>query len=118
VVGGSEPGGGVPAVASWEASTECNTEFRTAENLNKRIFCARLEPSTGLGITRDWQWVDLFEDGPQTEVEFTYQDKLEVVRFPTKGLRRLRDELIGHGIGADTFVWPPPSDPEREPYRG
>lgn len=103
---------------SWEASTECNTEFRTAENLNKRIFCARLEPSTGLGITRDWQWVDLFGDGPQTAVEFTYLDKPEVVRFSTKGLRRLRDEIIGHGIGADTFVWPPPSDPDRDPYRG
>ncbi|MGV0790208.1 nSTAND1 domain-containing NTPase [Mycolicibacterium sp. XJ1819] len=105
--------------SAWEASTECNTEFRTAENLNKRIFCARLEPSTGLGLTRDWQWVDLFDDdGPQTDIEFTYEDNTEVVRFSTKGLRRLRDEIIGHGIGADTFVWPPPSDPERAPYRG
>ncbi|MGA9613517.1 MAG: toll/interleukin-1 receptor domain-containing protein [Mycobacterium sp.] len=27
----------------WESSHECRTEFRTAENLGKQIFCARLE---------------------------------------------------------------------------
>src|SRR6478609_3763197 len=42
---------------SWESSTECTTEFRTAENLGKRIFPARLEPATGRGMTRDWQFV-------------------------------------------------------------
>ena len=55
----------------WEASTECNTEFRTAENLRKKIFCVRLDPSTGKGITRDWQWVDLFGDGPMTRESTT-----------------------------------------------
>ncbi|WP_445168505.1 nSTAND1 domain-containing NTPase [Mycolicibacterium sp. Dal123E01] len=104
---------------NWEQSRECNTEFRTAENLNKRIFCARLEPETGKDITGDWQWVDLFvDDGPQTTIDFTYDHKPQSVSFSTKGLRRLGREIIGKGIGADTFVWPPPSDPERAPYRG
>jgi len=31
---------------NWHSSLECQTEFRTAENLNKRIFPARLEPHT------------------------------------------------------------------------
>ena len=31
--------------ANWPGSPECLAEFRTAEYLNKRIFCARLEPS-------------------------------------------------------------------------
>src|SRR4051812_43898706 len=32
---------------NWEASHECKVEYRTAENLNKQIFVARLEPSAG-----------------------------------------------------------------------
>lgn len=103
---------------AWESSTECNTEFRMAEGLNKRIFCARLEPSTGLGITRDWQWVDLFGDGPHTEVDVNYKGKHAVVTFLSSGLRKLRDEIIGGGLAAETFVWPPPNDPHRAPYRG
>ena len=30
--------------ARWEASPECQAEYRTAENLGKLILCARLEP--------------------------------------------------------------------------
>ncbi len=103
---------------AWESSTECNTEFRMAESLNKRIFCTRLQPSTGSSITRDWQWVDLFGDGPHTEIDVNYKGKQQVVTFLTAGLRSLRDEIIGRGLGADTFVWPPPKDPQRAPYRG
>lgn len=103
---------------AWESSTECNTEFRMAEGMNKRIFCVRLQPSTGLGITRDWQWVDVFGDGPHTDIEVDYEGKHAVVTFLTSGLRRLRDEIVGRGLGTDTFVWPPPNDPLRAPYRG
>ena len=31
---------------SWAERSECEAEFRTAENLDKRIFCARLEQSS------------------------------------------------------------------------
>lgn len=47
----------------WEASDECRVEYRTAENLNKQIFVARLEPSTGDRLTSEWQRCDLFGAG-------------------------------------------------------
>ncbi|QFS91107.1 translocation protein TolB [Mycobacterium sp. THAF192] len=99
----------------WEASDECRVEYRTAENLNKQIFVARLEPSTGDGLTSEWQRCDLFGAGAVTEVEVGGGAP---VVFATEGLYRLRDAIRGAGIGAESFVWPPPSDPDRAPYRG
>ncbi|MEZ0343164.1 toll/interleukin-1 receptor domain-containing protein, partial [Mycobacterium sp. pV006] len=99
----------------WEASDECRVEYRTAENLNKQIFVARLEPSTGDGLTSEWQRCDLFGAGALTEVEV---DGGAPVVFATEGLYRLRDAIRGAGIGAESFVWPPPTDPDRAPYRG
>jgi WD40 repeat protein len=103
--------------SNWEASAECQTEFRMAETLNKRIFIARLEPSTGMGITREWQWLDLFGVGPRTEIDIG-DGHGEPVVFATHGLARLRDGLGQAGIGADLFDWPPAGDEDREPYRG
>ena len=55
----------------WEASRECQTEFRYAENLNKTILCARLEPVPDTNITSEWQRCDLFpDDGPTTESRY------------------------------------------------
>ena len=99
---------------SWEASTECRTEFRTAENLHKKIFCVRLHPDAGEGITSAWQYVDLFGDGPKTEIAIGSGDP---VAFSTEGLLQLKDEIVT-GIGPESFVWPPPHDPNRAPYRG
>ena len=99
----------------WEASHECKVEYRTAENLNKQILVARLEPSTGDELTSEWQRCDLFGDGPTTSIDTGGGPPVE---FSTEGLYRLRDGIRGAGIGADSFVWPPPSDPERAPYRG
>ena len=112
---------------NWHSSLECQTEFRTAENLNKRIFPARLEPHTVhederiRGITRDditgdWHRVDLFGDGEQTEIQF--DDEGPSVLFLKDGLLGLKDEIIEKGIGAASFVWPPPDQPDRAPYRG
>ena len=92
---------------------ECQTEYRTAETLNKQILCARLEPDTGIR-TADWQWCDLFGDGPQTGIDIGDGDP---VRFATRGLYRLRDAIRGAGIGAEAFVWPV-DEPDRAPYRG
>ncbi|MBO0677393.1 TIR domain-containing protein [Mycolicibacterium sp. S2-37] len=99
----------------WERSHECKVEYRTAENLNKQIFCARLEPSTGDDLTSEWQRCDLFGDGPKTRIDIDGGPPME---FSTEGLYRLRDGIRGAGIGADSFVWPPPGDPDRAPYRG
>ena len=38
--------------------------------------------------------------------------------FAKKGLHQLREAIRGAGIGAENFVWPPPSQPDRAPYRG
>ena len=97
----------------WESRVECLTEYRTAETLNKRVFCARLEPETGTK-TAAWQWCDLFGDGPITRVDIGDGDP---VGFATRGLYRLRDGIRGAGIGADTFIWPV-DEPDRAPYRG
>ncbi|MCW2654722.1 MAG: hypothetical protein JWR32_5698 [Mycobacterium sp.] len=99
----------------WEDSTECRVEYRTAENLNKQIFCARLEPTTGQDITGEWQRCDLFGEGHRTEV--TFDDGPPVV-FATEGLLRLHDGISGAGISAHSFPWPPPGYPQRVPYGG
>ncbi len=99
---------------NWEASQECRVEYRTAENLNKQIFMARMEPSTGDDLTSEWQRCDLFGDGPTTQIDVGDAP----VEFSTAGLYRLRDGIRGAGIGAESFVWPPPGDRDRSPYRG
>ena len=48
----------------WEASRECQAEFRYAETLNKTILCARLEPLADTGITSEWQPSDVRPDAP------------------------------------------------------
>ncbi|MEU1204875.1 TIR domain-containing protein [Nocardia sp. NPDC005825] len=99
----------------WDSSPECRTEVRTAENLNKRIFAARLEPFVSRESTREWQQCDLFPAGPTTAVPVAGGPPVE---FSTEGLRRLWRGLREAGIGAEYFEWPPPGDPSRAPYRG
>jgi WD40 repeat protein len=100
---------------NWESSHECRAEFRTAENLGKQIFCARLEETSGQDITAEWQRCDLFGGGPKTVVHAAGSAPVE---FATAGLYGLRDAIRGTGIGAEYFVWPPPNEPDRAPYRG
>ncbi|MGW0019419.1 nSTAND1 domain-containing NTPase [Rhodococcus sp. NPDC003382] len=97
----------------WESSQECTNEYRTAETLNKRIFCARLDATAGR-YTHEWQHCDLFGDGPTTEITVDG----EPIVFRTEGLRRLLRGLRDAGVGAEHFAWPPPGDPDRAPYRG
>ena len=103
---------------NWESSAECLTEYRTAENLGKQIVCARLEDGTGRH-TSEWQHTDLFADGLSDEdVEtIALRGGLPVV-FAKAGLQQLRYAIRGTGIAAENFVWPPPSQPDRVPYRG
>ncbi|SEH87624.1 WD40 repeat [Mycolicibacterium rutilum] len=100
---------------NWESSHECKVEYRTAENLNKQIFVARLEPSAGDELTSEWQRCDLFGDGPKTGIDIGDGEPVELL---TAGLYLLRDGIRGAGIGAESFAWPPPNDPQRSPYRG
>jgi WD40 repeat protein len=100
---------------NWAASAECRTEFRFAEYLNKRIFSARIGSLAADNPTMEWQQIDLFGDGPATGIEI---GDGEPVQFLSEGLYRLREGILGAGIGAETFVWPPPNDPQRGPYRG
>ena len=101
----------------WNRSHECAAEYRHAESLHKTILCARLEPVPDTGITSEWQRCDLFlSHGPTTQVEIG--DRGESVVLDTLGLQRLLDALRALGIGAEHFVWPPPGDPDRAPYRG
>lgn len=100
---------------NWESSRECFVEYRVAETLNKQILCARIEPSTGDYLTAEWQRCDLFGEGPTTRIEVGHGPAVE---FVTDGLYRLRDAIRGAGIGADSFVWPPPGDRGRAPFRG
>lgn len=100
----------------WVESRECGVEYRTAENLGKRIFVVRLEPLDSRDITGEWQRCDLFGDGPVTSL--TVDGYPEPVRFRTAGLRQLLTGLAAAGIGAEHFPWPPPEEPDRSPYRG
>ena len=101
----------------WEASRECQTEFRYAESLGKTILCARLEPVPDTNITSEWQRCDLFPDhGATTSVDIA--DGGQPMVLDTVGLQRLLDALRALGIGAEHFPWPPPGDPDRAPYRG
>ena len=101
--------------ANWEASPECRTEFRTAENLNKLIFCARLQPEVGEDFTSEWQYCDLF--GGENTVSVDIGEN-EPVIFNGDGLRRLMTGIERAGISVASFQWPPPGQPDRAPYRG
>jgi WD40 repeat protein len=101
---------------SWATSAECRAEYRQAEGMHKPIFCARIEPFAEEDVTRTWQSCDLFGDGPATEV--VVDDPEHPVRLQIDGLNRLLAGLRAVGIGADSFAWPPPRDPDRSPYRG
>ncbi|CAM3789303.1 TIR domain-containing protein [Smaragdicoccus niigatensis] len=107
---------------NWESSFECQTEYRTAENLYKQIFCARIDRNSSRGMTVEWQQIDLFvtADTPESDVvEFAVQtDSGHAVRLSKSGLLFLRDSVRGAGIGADSFIWPPRGREERAPYRG
>ncbi len=103
---------------NWESSPECLAEYRTAENMGKQIVCARLQNGTGR-YTSEWEHTDLFADGlPADDVESVAVRGGPPVVFAKVGLHQLREAVRGAGIAADNFVWPPPADPGRAPYRG
>ena len=101
----------------WEKSGECVAEARLAESLNKRVFCARIDPAAQGERIREWQICDLFTDGHGEQITVTSDDGEPVV-FSADGLARLLRGLRDAGIGAEYFPWPPEEDSKRVPYRG
>ena len=101
--------------ANWENSPECVIEYRTAENLNKVIVCARLQPGVGEKFTGEWQYCDLFGGDDPVSVDI---GEKEPVIFNGAGLRRLMRGIERAGIGVASFPWPPLSQLDRAPYRG
>src|SRR6478736_486853 len=101
----------------WEKSGECVAEARLAESLNKRVFCARIDPAAQGERIREWQICDLFADGHGEQITVTSDDGEPVV-FSADGLARLLRGLRDAGIGAEYFPWPPDKDSKRVPYRG
>jgi hypothetical protein len=103
----------------WVGSAECQTEYRTAENLGNKIFVAQLAEPALLIKTQEWQRCRLFGDGPVTEIAIGPQQP--PVRFLVDGLARLKLGLLEAGISGvfpKHFHWPPEDEPKREPYRG
>jgi WD40 repeat protein len=102
----------------WEASPECRTEYRTAENMGKRIMCARLQDRASQ-FTGEWEDARLFVDGlPDDKLESIAVEGGPPVVLARIGLHQLLDAIRGAGIGADNFEWPPPGQAGRAPYRG
>jgi hypothetical protein len=103
----------------WVGSAECQTEYRTAENLGKKIFVAQLAELGHPDRTQEWQMCRLFGDGPITEIPLGPQQP--PVRFMMDGLTRLKLGLLEAGISGvlpKHFPCPPDEEPKREPYRG
>jgi WD40 repeat protein len=100
---------------SWQASHECEAEYRIAESLGKQILVARLENLDDTDITSEWQHCDLFAADAQTAIEVPGGPP---ARFSTAALNQLRKAIEGTGVGPENFVWPPKEDPHRAPYRG
>ncbi|MER7453581.1 TIR domain-containing protein [Nocardia beijingensis] len=104
--------------SDWERSAECLAEFRHAESLNKRIFCARIDPAARGQKTREWQFCDLFPDAHSPVTTITSEDGSTPTVLASDGLHRMLRGLREAGIGAEHFPWPPPGDCHRAPYRG
>lgn len=104
--------------SNWERSAECLAEFRHAESLNKRIFCARIDPAARGQKTREWQFCDLFPDTHSPVTTITPEGGGAPTVLASDGLHRMLRGLREAGIGAEHFPWPPPDDCHRAPYRG
>jgi WD40 repeat protein len=100
---------------AWQDSSECRTEYRTAETLGKQILVGRLEDIGDGDITSEWQRCDLFAEGPRTQILVAGGPPVE---FNSAALDQLKKAVEGAGIGPEHFVWPPKNEPERAPYRG
>lgn len=103
---------------SWESRPECVHEYRGAEDSGKRVFCARLDDDAGTHSVSAWQWRDVFVHNGEPTVAIDIGDDMPAVVFSADGLDRLLRDVQSPDLGAGSFPWPPPNEPNREPYRG
>jgi uncharacterized protein (DUF2267 family) len=109
---------------AWQASRWCLAEFLLAKQIGKTIFGVLVEatPLDALPkeMTAEWQLCDLVT-GTARQVFRVSQPPIvpeTAVSFAEDGLMRLRIGLQRAGLDPANFAWPPPSDPNRPPYRG
>lgn len=103
---------------SWESRPECVHEYRGAEDSGKRVFCARLDDDAGTHSVSAWQWRDVFVRNGEPTVAIDVGDDMPAVVFSTDGLDRLLRDVQSPDLSAGSFPWPPPNEPDRDPYRG
>ena len=109
---------------AWLGSGWCRKEFNLAHRLNKRLFGLLIEdlPVAELPeeLTGTWQIVRLAagRDHVMLHVVLPVTHEEAHVTFSAEGLQRLKQGLEEAGLEAKYFAWPPPSDPNRPPYRG
>lgn len=109
---------------SWLESEWCKREFELARKLNKRCFVVLVEQiaidDLPLSLKETHQTVSLAagEDHKvfRPKLPITHQEGY--VTFSSEGLSRLKIGLENAGLDPRFFLWPPPNDPSRAPYRG
>jgi formylglycine-generating enzyme required for sulfatase activity len=107
---------------AWLGSKWCLAEFLLAKTLHKRIFGLIVEPvpldRVPVEMTAEWQLCQLVGDDPLRKYDVPIGSKHETIAFREAGLDLLRRGLQRAGLDAKSFLWPPPSDLKRAPYRG
>jgi formylglycine-generating enzyme required for sulfatase activity len=104
------------------SSPECVAEVRKAEDFGKEIIVILLRDlqfdDHRLDSFKDRQIVDLAAP-PRDHIETVgYRGERQEVRFNEAGLARVKDFLAKRGIAPDRFAWPPPDEPDAEPFPG
>ena len=109
---------------AWVASGWCRKELNLAYRLNKRLFGVLIEDLTVEEIPKDlsgdWQVVRLASGRDHVMLHAVVPITHEEIHvtFSQEGMQRLKHGLEQAGLDPKYFAWPPPSDPNRPPYRG
>jgi WD40 repeat protein len=107
---------------AWLASKWCLAEFLLARSLHKRIFGVIVDPvpleQVPAEMTAEWQLCELVGADRFRSFKIEVFGNPAEVAFREAGLDLLRRGLERAGLDAQTFPWPPPSEPNRAPYRG
>ncbi len=103
---------------NWDDSNECYSEYDNAEAAGKKIYCARLQETAGLGRIAKYQRRELYVTGDEPTTTIDLGDGKPPVVFATDGLERTLLDISRRKRGADAFGWPPPGESNRAPYRG
>jgi len=104
------------------ASPECIAEIRKAEDYGKEVIVVLLRDleitDDRLDAYKEHQIVDLAAT-PMTHIEaVSYRGADVEVKFNSVALERVRSYLVRRGIAPDYFAWPPPGQPDADPFPG